>query len=59
MFVGDKDELADVADNQWAKTQLQNSLVYYKEYNLGHLTFMVANDMSYFQDVLQVLAKYN
>ncbi len=48
MFVGSKDELADAKDNEWAKTQLTKSLVFYQEYPLGHLTFMVAKDMSYF-----------
>ena len=59
MFVGTKDELADEIDNRWAKTQLDKTLVFYKEYELGHLTFMVAKDMSYFNDVLDVLKKYS
>jgi len=59
MFVGDKDELADTADNAWAKEQLSKTLVFYKDYNLGHLTFMVANDMSYFNDVMALLKQYH
>eukprot|EP00347_Sterkiella_histriomuscorum_P018552 403345077 len=58
MFVGTKDELADSADNLWAKTQLK-TLAFYQEYALGHLTFMIGNDMSYFNDVLNILQKYH
>jgi hypothetical protein len=58
MFVGTSDELATVEDNRWAKPQLK-TLVHYKEYPLGHLSFMVAKDMSYFNDVLTLIKKYN
>ncbi len=58
MFVGTADELATVEDNRWAKTQL-NTLVHYKEYPLGHLSFMVAKDMTYFQDAMNLIKKYN
>jgi hypothetical protein len=58
MFVGAKDELADAIDNEWAKTQLK-TLTYYQEYPLGHLTFMVGKDMSYFNDVLKIINKYH
>jgi hypothetical protein len=50
MFVGTSDQLATVDDNRWAKTQLK-TLKHYKEYPLGHLSFMIAKDMSYFKDV--------
>lgn len=59
MFVGSSDELADVTDNRWAKTQMEKVLVHYKEYPLGHLSFMIAKDMSYFDDVMGLVAKYN
>lgn len=58
MFVGTADELATVDDNRWAKPQLK-TLVHYKEYPLGHLSFMVAKDMSYFNDVMTLVKKYN
>lgn len=55
MFVGTKDELATVQDNEWAKTQL-STVVHYKEYLIGHMGFFVAKDMSYFtEDVMGIL----
>jgi hypothetical protein len=59
MFVGTSDQLATIDDNRWAKTQL-SSLVFYKEYALGHLSFMIAQDMSYFTtDVMNLLQQYH
>ena len=49
LFVGSEDELADATDNEWLKDQLK-TLIHYKEYTLGHLSFLVANDMSYFMN---------
>eukprot|EP00347_Sterkiella_histriomuscorum_P002909 403366326 len=58
LFVGQYDELADKTDAQWLKTQLK-TLTHYKEYELGHLAFFVAKDMSYFtQDAMNLLMKY-
>ena len=59
MFVGTSDQLATVDDNQWAKTQLTQVLKFYKEYPLGHLSFMIAKDMSYFKDVFNMLNQYH
>jgi hypothetical protein len=59
MFVGSSDQLATVLDNQWAKTQLTKVLKFYKEYALGHLSFMIAKDMSYFKDVFNMLNEYH
>lgn len=59
MFVGTKDELADLVDNRWAKTQL-NTIVHYKEYDIGHMGFFVAKDFTYFtEDAMSVLSKYH
>jgi len=59
MFVGTSDQLATVEDNRWAKTQL-STLTHYKEYSLGHLSFMIAKDMSYFTtDVMNILHQYH
>lgn len=39
---------------------MTNDVVFYKEYNLGHLSFMVANDMTYFtQDVMSLFNTYH
>ena len=47
MFVGTKDEIATVEDNRIVRS-LISSVVHYKEYALGHLSFFMAKDMSYF-----------
>lgn len=59
MFVGTGDQLATVEDNRWAKTQM-STVQFYKEYELGHMSFMIAKDMSYFStDVMNLLHQYN
>ena len=59
MFVGTSDQLATVADNRQTKTQLK-TLVHYKEYPLGHMSFLIARDMSYFTtDVMNLLHQYH
>ncbi|CDW83495.1 ab-hydrolase associated lipase region family protein [Stylonychia lemnae] len=59
MFVGTKDELANTIDNRWAKDQIK-SIVHYKEYNLGHLSFFFAKDYSFFtEDVMGIIEKYH
>jgi hypothetical protein len=58
MFVGTEDELGDPIDCQWLKDELK-TVVYYKEYPMGHASFMVGKDMSYFnKDVIPLLHKY-
>jgi len=47
MFVGLDDELADPQDNEVSELEIP-SLVFYKEYKLGHLSFMLARDMTFF-----------
>ena len=59
LFVGTSDQLATVDDNRWAKTQLK-TLKFYKEYSLGHLSFMIGKDMTYFSvDVMNMLKEYH
>ncbi|CDW78774.1 ab-hydrolase associated lipase region family protein [Stylonychia lemnae] len=59
MFVGNQDEAADAVDNEWAKTQLK-TLAFYQEYALGHSSFFVAKDFSFFTtDVMNVLEKFH
>ena len=56
MFVGKKDELATDTANQWARDTMKDVVKFYKEYELGHLSFVVGKDMSYFTtDVLNLL----
>ena len=58
MFVGLVDDLGDPADNRWARSQIGGNVKFYQEYSLGHSSFMVAKDMSYFDDVFTVLDQY-
>ena len=59
-FAGSLDELADETDVQWLYEQLgEENVVYYQTFELGHLTFGEALDMSWFQnDGLDLLSKY-
>ena len=60
MFVGTHDKLATPKDNEKARDIIGDGVKYYKEYPLGHLAFLTAIDMSYFQvDVLNVLKTYH
>jgi hypothetical protein len=60
MFVGIEDELADPIDNEWADSMMQKAVVFYHEYHLGHLSFMVAKDMSFFTvDAMALIKNYS
>lgn len=59
MFVGKKDGLATPSDCQWVKSQI-SSVVHYNEIDdFEHGSFMVANDMSYFSEVMGLVQHYN
>ena len=59
MFVGKFDMLATTTDNRLLLPQLK-SVVHYGEYDLGHSSFMIAKDMSYFtEDVMRVINEHN
>jgi hypothetical protein len=60
MMVGEKDNLATIIDNRWARDTMVKGVKFYKEYNLGHLSFMAAIDMSYFTvDVMSLMKQYH
>jgi len=49
MFVGNEDDLGDLKDARWAKSQMNSSVLkHYEEITGGHATFLVGKDMSYF-----------
>ena len=52
--------MATVADNDWLVTQLNpETLVWHELYPLGHLSFTLAKDMSYFsEDVVDLVNQY-
>lgn len=52
--------LSTVADARWQREQLKRSLVFYKECEMGHLSYFTNKDMSYFEvDVMGQLRKYH
>lgn len=59
MFVGTSDRLADTVDAQWLRGELESNVKHYGEYPLGHLSFMLAEDMSYFDDVLKLIKDFH
>lgn len=52
---GDLDRLADPIDIKWLRDQLGNNVVHYANYTLGHMSFLLAEDMKYFRDVMDTL----
>ena len=62
MFVGTKDNLGDTQDARWARDTIKsagNAIKFYQEIKGGHASFMVGKDMSYFENVIQLIKKYN
>ena len=60
MFVGTKDDLADMFDARIMRYRMNRStVVYYEELEAGHSTFMVGKDMSYLKKVINLLKTYN
>ena len=58
MFAGIQDKIVGIEDNRWVKSQL-NTLHLYKEIDFDHLSFLLADDMSYFDDVIAVIMEKN
>jgi hypothetical protein len=62
MFVGTSDNLGDTTDCRWAKNELMlagDALVHYEEIEAGHSSFLIAKDMSYFDNVMDLIHTYN
>jgi hypothetical protein len=60
IFSGDTDKMADPKDVKWTAEQLNHTLVFNQEYHLGHLSFAIAKDMSFFtKDVMNLVNDYN
>jgi pimeloyl-ACP methyl ester carboxylesterase len=58
MFVAEKDTIVDVKDNRNMRKKLK-TVVKYQEIEFDHLSFLLADDMSYFADVLDIVKKHN
>jgi pimeloyl-ACP methyl ester carboxylesterase len=59
MVVGNEDALGDTQDNQWVKSVIGSTLVEYDAIEAGHLTFMDGKDMSFMDQVVKNVKKYN
>lgn len=60
ILAGEKDQLADPKDVEWTHKQLEHTTVFYYMYYLGHMSFAIAKDMSWFGvDVMALLNHYN
>jgi len=57
LFAGTSDKVSVPADYRRLHKDLPKSEL--KEYDLGHMTFVMADDMSYFKDVMETLKKVN
>ncbi|CAI2370347.1 unnamed protein product [Moneuplotes crassus] len=55
MFYGTADLLATPGDSLWLKEQLGSNAITFSEYKLGHMSFLLAKDMSFFDEVMEVL----
>jgi hypothetical protein len=59
LFAGLGDELASPTDVDWLNEQIKDTVVFYHKYNLGHMSFAIAKDMSFFQiDAIGLLKQY-
>ena len=57
---GSKDKMADPKDVKWTSEQLKNTTIFNHEYYLGHVSFAIAKDMSWFDvDVMAIMNHYN
>lgn len=56
LFAGEEDKLADPTDVLRLKDEMVNAKVQFFNYpNMGHITFLLGIDMSYLNDVIEVL----
>ena len=58
MYVGKEDQIVDVDSNRWVRDQIK-SVVHYEELNHDHFSFQLAEDMSYFEDVVDMIHDHN
>lgn len=60
MYVGTYDKLVVPEDAEWLRDQLGDTVVHYAEYPLGHGTFVIGKDMTWFtQDAMKIISQYN
>ena len=59
LWAGTEDELSDLEDVQWLNEKISKRVVHYDEVEAGQASFMVGLDMSYLEDLVDILGKYN
>jgi hypothetical protein len=59
MASGVGDLLADIRDVRRLHNELKNEIVFYREYDFGHLTFLVSENMDWLRnDIMNEVKKY-
>lgn len=58
LFAGSYDKIATPDNVEWLNDQISDKVVHKAYYPLGHLSFALAKDMSYFDDVLTLMRQY-
>jgi hypothetical protein len=60
MIQGSSDKLSDTLDDEWLYQRISDHVVFRKIYPLGHASFGIAKDMSWFSgDVVDLIKQYN
>ena len=61
IFAGTEDLIAESKDVEWTSYELRHTTVFYSMIpDLGHMSFAIANNMSYFtKDVMSIVNHYN
>jgi len=59
LFCGSKDQLASKDDYLWLREQLLDTLCYFKEFNLGHMGFLIPPNRQHFYEMLELCKAYN
>ena len=58
IYAGVKDKIVNIEDNRLVRDQLR-TVVNYQELDFDHLSFLLAKNMTYFDDVLKTIKMYN
>lgn len=57
---GEKDILDTPKDVEWTVKQLGKNVIFSQQYPLGHFSFIIGSDMSFFEvDVMAIMNVYN
>jgi hypothetical protein len=61
LHCGISDHLSQIENFRWLKERLeeQKSLAFYKEYEIGHLSFMLPTEASLFIDIASIIKGFN